>query len=134
MANEEARARAGATFMDATRVGWPMTIDAGTLDMSSCDDCVFGQAFDDNFINVARRLGLTRGQCAALGFCSEMQAEPDLEAFLSLSSEALAVRRAQITAEYRLLRAAWLHEIALRLGTPAPTQSAPSRRPRPAPE
>lgn len=117
MANEAARAKAGATFMDATCVGWPWKMDADTLDLSSCDKCVFGQAFDDHYINVCARLKLSHAQVAALGFTSDVSKEETWAA--CKSPEAYDAHTDRIAAEYRDLRTAWLHEIALRLETPA---------------
>lgn len=118
MATVIERVRAGATFLDSQVVGWAEKIDADRLDLRRCEDCVFGQAFDDNYINVAHWLGLTNHQCAALGFCSEAANRVSFAEYMALGPEAKAVHRSQIATEYRNLRAAWLHEIALRLGTP----------------
>lgn len=115
MANEESRARAGATLMDVECIGWPTKIDAERLDLGCCFDCVFGQAFDDHYLNVRSKLGLTVQQCADLGFCSEVQVEIPLAAYTRLSPEAKAVIRERVTAEYTLLHAAWIVERDLRL-------------------
>lgn len=119
MANEASRARAGATYMDMTCVGWPWKIDADRLDLSCCFDCVFGQAFDDHYLNVQLKLGLSTIECAALGFCSEAKTGYSLEAWVALAPEARAEIREQVSLEYLALRSAWLSEIALRLETPS---------------
>lgn len=113
MANEAARARAGATFMDAMCVGWPEKIDADTLDLQSCDDCVFGQSFDDHYINVCMRFGLDNRQAAALGFTSDVTSEETSTAHES--TEAYAAHLDRVSAEYAALRSAWLVERDIRL-------------------
>ena len=124
MANEAARSRAGATFMDATCVGWPEKIEADTLDIGSCFDCVFGQAFDDEYLNVRLRLGLTAEQSASLGFTTEVSLEYSFADYMTLSPKAKSVQREKSDAEYRHLRSAWLVEIAARLGTPESEEAA----------
>ena len=124
MANEAARARAGATFMDVNAVGWPEKIETDSLNLASCEDCVFGQAFDDHYLHVQIRLGLTGEQSASLGFCSEAALGPTFEALQLLSPEAKSVQREKSDAEYRHLRSAWLAEIAARLGTPESEEAA----------
>lgn len=113
------RVRAGATFMDVNCVGWPEKIDADRLDLGSCDDCVFGQAFDRNYENVCLNLGLTLEQRVALGFTSGALLDHTHATYMALSPKAKAVIRDQVSAEYRQLTAAWLTEIADRLATPA---------------
>ena len=113
MANEAARARAGATLLDSETPGWAEGIDPDRLSLGSCEDCVFGQTFGSYDTGLAE-LGLTREQAQAYGFLTEHFAE-DWFGMLRATRDAL---HEKIDVEYRLLRSAWLVEIALRLGTP----------------
>lgn len=115
MANEAARARAGAIYLDTTVPGWAEKIDAERLTLDNCDDCVFGQVFDDHYYHVRLRLGLNARQCAELGFCSELWLSRDCVSRASLPAEARAAFREQVSDEYLALRNAWVAEIEARL-------------------
>jgi hypothetical protein len=117
VANEEARARAGATFMDVNCVGWPEKIDRDRLHMAKCAGCIVGQT-KGNFFDGCVELGLSLEQATAFGFNAESLAVWDEAVRDGVSLSELKHLQPAIDAEYADLKTAWLSEIALRLGTP----------------
>lgn len=101
MATVIERVRAGATLLDATVPGWEGKIDPETLDLQSCVGCILGQCFDI-YGSGTKHLGLNHQDAVAFGFHAEAEHSRDVAA-----------------REYAQLAPAWLHEIALRLNSPA---------------
>ena len=119
VANEAARARAGATLLDSETPGWWLYIDPDTLSLGSCEGCVFGQTYG-HFDTGRAELGLTRNQASAYGFLTEQWAKN----FNTMPTAARYASWDSLSTEYRLLKAAWLVEIAARLGTPESEEAA----------
>lgn len=118
MATVIERVRAGATYADTHIVGWAEKVDCDRFDMAACSGCVIGQTLGD--YNGGRAiLGMNIPEAASLGFHAEAATKLSFAEFMCLPADEKEVQRQTCSAEYAALRSAWLHEIALRLETPA---------------